>query len=162
MVGLIRGGRESLMPKQLEWSRRAVLRLAWVGIITASALTIEPLVKYLTSKEDQIQSPLVVYNKPLDKNSEWQNIAKARVWVKRDSLGVMALVATCTHLGCEVNYYPEKQEWLCPCHGSVYDAEGRPISGPAPKALPRVAVELKSDGSLLINTAQQVGMDYRV
>lgn len=150
------------MPKQLEWSRRAVLRLAWVGIIAASALTIEPLVKYLTSKEDRLRSPLVVYNKPLDKNSDWQNAANARVWVKRDSLGVMALVATCTHLGCEVNYHPEKKEWLCPCHGSIYDVEGRPISGPAPKALPRVAVELKPDGSLMINTSKQVGMDIRV
>jgi cytochrome b6-f complex iron-sulfur subunit len=103
-----------------------------------------------------------VYNKPLDVNSDWQNTANARVWVKQDSLGVMALVATCTHLGCEVNYHPEKKEWLCPCHGSIYDIEGRPVSGPAPKALPRVAVERKSDGSLMINTSKQVGMDTRL
>ena len=150
------------MPKQPEWTRRAVLRLAWVGIIAASALTIEPLVKYLTSKEDRLQSPLVAYNKPLTENSDWQNTSNARVWVKRDSLGVMALVATCTHLGCEVNYRQEKKEWLCPCHGSIYDLEGRPVSGPALKALPRVAVELKPDGSLMINTSKQVGMDIRV
>lgn len=150
------------MTNQLEWTRRAVLRLAWVGIIAASALTIEPLVKYLTSKEDRLRSPLVEYNKPLDENSDWQNTANARVWVKRDSMGVMALVATCTHLGCEVNYHPEKKEWLCPCHGSIYDIEGRPVSGPAPKALPRVAVERKSDGSLMINTSKQVGMDTRL
>jgi len=150
------------VPKQLEWSRRAVLRLAWVGIIAASALTIEPLAKYLTSKEDRLSSPLVVYNKPLDKNSDWQNTANARVWVKQDSLGVMALVATCTHLGCEVNYFPDKKQWLCPCHASIYDVEGRPVSGPAPKALPRVAVERKSDGTLIIDTSKQVGMDTRL
>ena len=150
------------MPRQSEWTRRAVLRLAWGGIIAAGALTIEPLVKYLTSQEDRIHSPLVVYNKPLDKNGDWQDTAKARVWVKRDALGVMALVATCTHLGCEVNYHPEKKEWLCPCHGSIYDVEGRPISGPAPKALHRVAVELQPDGSLMIDTSKQVGMEFRV
>ena len=150
------------MPKQPEWTRRAVLRLAWVGIIAASALTIEPLVKYLTSKEDRLQSPLVAYNKPLVENSDWQNTSNSRVWVKRDSLGVMALVATCTHLGCEVHYLHEKKEWLCPCHGSIYDVEGRPISGPALKALPRVAVELKPDGSLMINTSKQVGMEIRL
>ncbi|MDR3542329.1 MAG: ubiquinol-cytochrome c reductase iron-sulfur subunit [Desulfosporosinus sp.] len=149
------------MPDPLKWTRRAVLRLAWGGIIAAGALTIEPLVKYLTSQEDHRQSPLVVYNKLLNQNSDWQDASKARVWVKRDSLGVMALVATCTHLGCEVNYHPEKKEWLCPCHGSVYDVEGRPISGPAPKTLPRVAVELQADGSLMINTAKQVGMEFR-
>lgn len=149
------------MTKQPEWTRRAVLRLAWGGIIASAALTIEPLVKYLTSTEDRGQSPLFVYNKPLTANSTWQNTAKARVWVKRDSLGVTALVATCTHLGCEVNFHPEKKKWLCPCHGSIYDSEGRPISGPALQALPRVAVELKPDGTLLINTAKQVGMDSR-
>jgi len=152
----------SKVSKQPEWSRRAVLRLAWVGIIAASALTIEPLAKYLTSKVDRLRSPLVVYNKPLDKNSDWQNTANARVWVKQDSLGVMALVATCTHLGCEVNYFPDKKEWLCPCHASIYDLEGRPVSGPAPKALPRVAVERKQDGALIINTSKQVGMDTRL
>ena len=149
------------MPKQLKLTRRAVLRLAWVGVIAASALTIEPLVQYLTSKEDRLQSSLVVYNKPLDENSDWQNTTKARVWVKRDSLGVMALVATCTHLGCEVHYQANKKEWLCPCHGSIYDLEGRPVSGPALRALPRVSVETK-DGSLIIDTSKQVGMDFRV
>jgi len=150
------------VPKQLEWTRRAALRLAWLGVIAASALTIEPLLKYLTSKEDRLQSPLVAYNKPLVVSSDWQNTANARVWVKQDSLGVMALVATCTHLGCEVHYQPETKEWLCPCHGSIYDLEGRPVSGPAPKALPRVAVERKADGSLMINTSKLVGMDTRL
>lgn len=150
------------MPKQLEWTRRAVLRLAWVGVIAASALTIEPLVKYLTSKEDRLRSPLVEYNKPLDINCDWQKTAKARVWLRQDSIGVMALIATCTHLGCEVHYNPEKKEWLCPCHASTYDVEGRPVSGPAPKALPRVAVERKPDGALIINTSKIVGMDTRL
>ncbi|MHB8072651.1 QcrA and Rieske domain-containing protein [Desulfosporosinus fructosivorans] len=150
------------MPKQLDWSRRAVLRLAGVGIIAAGALTIEPLVKYLTSKEDRLRSPLVEYNLPLEVNSGWQNTANGRVWVKQDPLGVMALVATCTHLGCEVHYYPEKKEWLCPCHASTYDVDGRPVSGPAPRALPRVAVERKSDGTLIIDTSKQVGMDTRL
>jgi len=150
------------VPKQLKLTRRAVLRLAWVGVIAASALTIEPLAQYLTSKEDRLQSSLVAYNKPLDMNTDWQNTAKARVWVKRDPTGVTALVATCTHLGCEVHYNVEKKQWLCPCHGSIYDQEGRPVSGPALRALPRVAVELKPDGSLIIDTSKQVGMDTRV
>jgi len=104
----------------------------------------------------------VIYNKPLAENSDWQSVDNDRVWVKRDSRGVMALIGTCTHLGCEVTYHPEKKEWLCPCHGSIYDIEGRPISGPALKALPRLAVEVKPDGSMMINTSKKVGMDIRV
>jgi len=150
------------MPKQSEWTRRAVLRLAWVGIMASAALTVEPLAMYLTTKEGKQRSPLVVYNRPLAENSGWQKTAAARVWVKRDTLGVMAMVATCTHLGCEVNYHAPGKEWICPCHASVYDEEGRTESGPAPQALRRVAVERKADGSLIINTSKPVGMDTRV
>lgn len=150
------------MARQIEWSRRAVLRFAWVGVVAASALSIKPLVQYLTSKEDRLHSPLVYYGKVPEENADWQHVTNSRVWVKRDNQGIMALVATCTHLGCEVNYHSDKKEWLCPCHGSVYDAEGRPLSGPAPKALPRVAAERKADGSLIINTAKQVGLDVRL
>ncbi|WP_042331356.1 ubiquinol-cytochrome c reductase iron-sulfur subunit [Desulfosporosinus orientis] len=149
------------MPKQSLWTRRAVLRLGWAGIIASAVLTVQPLMRYLSSKEDRLKSPLVIYNSPLAENSGWQSAAAARVWVKRDALGVMAMVATCTHLGCEVNYHADKKEWICPCHASVYDEEGRPVSGPAPRALARVAVDLKPNGSLLINTSKQVGMDTR-
>lgn len=153
---------EGLMAKQPVWTRRAVLRLAGVGIIASTTLSLEPLVKYLTSKEDRQSSSLVVYNGSLTENSGWQNTATARVWIKRDTLGITAMLATCTHLGCEVSYHSEKKEWICPCHASTYDEEGRVVSGPAPHALHRVAVERKPDGSLIINTSRQVGMDTRV
>jgi cytochrome b6-f complex iron-sulfur subunit len=148
------------MPEQVEWTRRAVIKFAWTGVIAASVLSIEPLVEYLTSKEDRLHSPLVFYDKLLQEN-DWQRVPDSRVWVKKDDQGINALLATCTHLGCEVTYLPEKKEWHCPCHGSIYDTEGRPTSGPALKPLPRVAVERKADGSLVINTAKTVGLDVR-
>lgn len=149
------------MAKDVQWTRRAVLRLAWTGVIATGILSLEPLVQYLTSDEDQPQSPLVFYDKELEINADWQQVSNTRTWLKRDNLGIMAVLATCTHLGCEVKYESEKGQWLCPCHGSIYDSEGRPISGPAPKALSRIAVELKPDGSLIMNTAKQVEMDAR-
>lgn len=149
------------MTKQELWTRRAVLNLGWAGLIASAALTVEPLFKFLSSKEDRQKSPLVVYSTPLAESDGWQKAAAARVWVKRDSSGVMALVATCTHLGCEVSYHPDQSQWLCPCHGSVYDEEGSPLSGPAPRTLPRVAVEEKPDGSLWVNSAKPVAIDSR-
>lgn len=149
------------MPKEFQWTRRAVLRLAWVGVVATGVLSLEPLVKYLRSGEDQPQSPLISFNKELEINADWQQVANTRTWVKRDDLGIMAVLATCTHLGCEVKYQPDKEQWLCPCHGSIYDREGRPTSGPAPKPLSRIAVEIKPDGSLIVNTAKKVEMDAR-
>jgi Rieske Fe-S protein len=41
----------------------------------------------------------------------------------------------CAHLQCPVQWNPALKQFLCPCHGSVYDANGRHISGPAPRGL---------------------------
>lgn len=144
------------------YSRREILhRLSWLGVIAAGGLAMGPLVQYLVNDEDTMKSPLVTFKKQLEENSSWQNVPNTRVWVRKDQTGLMALVATCTHLGCEVQYYPDKKQWECPCHGSIYDVEGRPISGPAPKPMVRVAVEVKRDGSLVIQTNKQVGIDER-
>ncbi len=48
----------------------------------------------------------------------------------------VVLDLTCTHLRCRVAPV-EGGGFSCPCHGSRYDAEGRPVSGPAPRALSR-------------------------
>jgi len=40
----------------------------------------------------------------------------------------------CTHLGCQINKI-ENEEIICPCHGSKYDINGKPIKGPSIKAL---------------------------
>ena len=54
---------------------------------------------------------------------------------------VAAFSAICTHMGCTVA--PAGQELDCPCHGSKYNATtGAVISGPAPRALPSVAVKI--------------------
>lgn len=150
------------MKQSLQYTRREILlRLSWVGLIVAGGTALVPLYKYLVSDEDEVQSPKVLVKKQPEVDSPWENVLSTRVWLKRDQAGIMALVATCTHLGCEVRYHPEKKQWECPCHGSIYDEEGRPISGPAPKALIRVAVAIKQDGSLMIQTNEQVGIDER-
>lgn len=141
--------------------RELLLNSAKFGIAVAGGLTLDPLIQYLLSQEDELKSPLVIFKKELDINSSWENVPDTRVWVKRDEAGVMAILATCSHLGCEVRYHPEQDKWICPCHGSEYDGEGKVVGGPAGKALPRVAVELKQDGSLIINTAKQVRLDAR-
>jgi isorenieratene synthase len=50
-----------------------------------------------------------------------------------------AVSLTCTHQGCTVAKQADGK-LLCPCHGAVYDADGRVISGPAKRNLPRYKV----------------------
>jgi cytochrome b6-f complex iron-sulfur subunit len=50
--------------------------------------------------------------------------------------------AICTHMGCTVS--PVGKQLHCPCHGSVYNATtGKVISGPAPRPLPRIPVQIE-------------------
>ena len=40
------------------------------------------------------------------------------------------LSSKCTHLGCQINK-TEYNRLICPCHGSEYNFEGKPLKGPA-------------------------------
>ncbi len=61
------------------------------------------------------------------------------VWVIHAPFGFVALSAICTHLGCIVEYDPEKEIW-CPCHAAFFDLRGNVKSGPAPRPLPSFPV----------------------
>jgi Rieske Fe-S protein len=73
------------------------------------------------------------------------------VFLVRDGDDVKALSATCTHLGCQVRWEKEKRQFLCPCHGGVYDAQGRVVEGPPPRPLDTidVRVDAASDAVLV-------------
>lgn len=61
----------------------------------------------------------------------------------------IALSAVCTHLGCIVKWVDEKGEFLCPCHGGQFSANGQVLAGPPPKALENYPVEVV-DQDLLV------------
>jgi glycine/D-amino acid oxidase-like deaminating enzyme/nitrite reductase/ring-hydroxylating ferredoxin subunit len=63
----------------------------------------------------------------------------SKVAAFRDEEGtVHAVSATCTHLGCIVNWNPAERSWDCPCHGSRFAADGQVLNGPAVENLQRV------------------------
>lgn len=57
-----------------------------------------------------------------------------------------ALSRRCTHANCKLNYYSGGKVLSCPCHGSIFDLHGNPISGPAKRRLTRWAVEVRGSG----------------
>ena len=68
----------------------------------------------------------------------------------RDAQGELkALMATCTHLECTVQYRPDRSDVWCACHNGVYDLAGRNVSGPPPRPLTSVAVNVRADKIVL-------------
>jgi Rieske Fe-S protein len=60
---------------------------------------------------------------------------------------VVAFSQKCTHLGCVVFFQAEEDRWHCPCHEGNFDTRtGAVTSGPPPRALGRIEVEVRADG----------------
>lgn len=71
--------------------------------------------------------------------------------------GLLAMWWKCPHLGCAVPWVgpPESpQAYRCPCHGSMYDANGVRTGGPAPRPLDLMRVTVAGDGSVRVNTGE--------
>lgn len=62
--------------------------------------------------------------------------------------GLLALYWKCKHLGCTVPWRPEEEfqgetgVFHCPCHGSIYLANGQNVAGPAPAPLDIMLIEI--------------------
>ncbi|GDX79400.1 cytochrome b6 [Deltaproteobacteria bacterium] len=84
----------------------------------------------------------------------------ARVFVVHDDAGLGAMSAVCTHLGCTVRR--DGEGFLCPCHGSRYNAKGEVTGGPAPRSLRYVQVEEDRRGRVVVDTDVEVDPDDRL
>lgn len=64
----------------------------------------------------------------------------------------LVVIGICTHLGCIPNRDDASQQggYLCACHGSVYDASGRILRGPAPTNLEVPPYAFASDSLIRI------------
>jgi cytochrome b6-f complex iron-sulfur subunit len=86
-----------------------------------------------------------------------------KIFVFRDrDKGFAVASAVCTHLGCTVAHFQSDQKFHCPCHGSVFAADGSVQHGPAPKALQWFEVTQTRDGQLLVNKDRVVPSNYRL
>ena len=79
--------------------------------------------------------------------------AGTRVLIFRDQdMTLRAFDARCTHEGCTVQFVAAEAAIWCACHNARFDVEGRVLSGPPPRPLPRYGVREEVDGSVVITT----------
>jgi cytochrome b6-f complex iron-sulfur subunit len=86
-----------------------------------------------------------------------------KIFVFRDKdKGFSVASAVCTHLGCTIKYFGNDNRFHCPCHGSVFAADGSVVHGPAPRPLNWLEVTLARDGQLQVDKNQVVTPTYRL
>lgn len=56
-----------------------------------------------------------------------------------------AFSAVCTHLDCTVQYKGDESQMWCACHNGRYDLTGTNVSGPPPRPLEVLAVNVRGE-----------------
>jgi menaquinol-cytochrome c reductase iron-sulfur subunit len=79
---------------------------------------------------------------------------KTTAWVVKLGAQVVAYGPQCTHLGCAYHWEESRNQFLCPCHTSVFSVDGAVVSGPAPRPLDRYQTKLEN-GKLLLGPLRQ-------
>jgi menaquinol-cytochrome c reductase iron-sulfur subunit len=79
--------------------------------------------------------------------------AQSAVWLRRTGENSFtAFGLNCTHLGCPVNWRPDAELFLCPCHGGVYYADGSVAGGPPPHPLVQYSVRIVENDRVQVLT----------
>jgi len=55
----------------------------------------------------------------------------------------IAVSSRCAHVGCPVRFVQASGNFICPCHGGVYDFEGKRIGGPPVRPLDRFQTRIR-------------------
>ena len=87
-------------------------------------------------------------------------LPERRLFLFNTPQGFYAISSVCTHLGCNVRYVTG-DGFACPCHGSLFDANGAVVNGPAPRPLPWFGLSLSARGELVVDEQRRVNPEYR-
>lgn len=141
-------------PDVPDMGRRQFMNLLTFGTVTGVALgALYPVVKYFIPPssggtgggliaKDKLGNDISV-SKFLSEHAVGDRVLAqglkgdpTYIVVKGDqSLADYGINAVCTHLGCVVPWNPSENRFICPCHGSQYNDEGKVVRGPAPLSL---------------------------
>jgi cytochrome b6-f complex iron-sulfur subunit len=105
----------------------------------------EPLQQFIAGKPEDYQVGEV----------STRMLKEQRVWMIRNTEGIYALIAICTHLGCTPIWHPAEERIKCPCHGSNFLVDGQNVAGPAPVPLFRAAISLDLAGNIIVDKGRQ-------
>ena len=150
-------------------NRRSFLgALLAVGSVFVGALLSVPLIRFalfplIRQTTDTRNSPLgslsefgsltepVMRTVQIEQIDGWRKaVSKKAVYITKDQRGQLCVLSSiCPHLGCTVPWNKEKKEFICPCHGGTFTADGSRVSGPAQRGMDALETSVQ-DGQLLV------------
>lgn len=67
----------------------------------------------------------------------WREVDSSQtVYVTKDPQGQLGVLSSiCPHMGCTVAWRQGNDDFYCPCHGSIFKADGTHVSGPSPRGM---------------------------
>ncbi len=75
-----------------------------------------------------------------------KNVQPENVWaVKNSDSETTVFSPICPHLGCRYQWHENRKLFICPCHHSVFNIEGKVVSGPAPRPLDTLPTKIKNN-----------------
>lgn len=99
---------------------------------------------------DSLKWPVHQVVKLQDIDGWRQTVSSKVVYVTKTPAGKLkVLTAVCPHLGCEVQWLPERHEFHCPCHGGTFTPSGKYISGPPPRGMDPLPITIRN-GHLMV------------
>ena len=147
------------IPQPETTRRRAIGMFLGGGVLASLASFLYPVLRFLVPPAvvdlggDEVVAAKLVEIRP--------NSGKIFRFGSRPGLLIMnsdgtyrALSATCTHLGCTVQYRPDLREIWCACHNGIYDLNGRNVSGPPPRPLTVFDVHVRGD-EIVVNRKRE-------
>jgi cytochrome b6-f complex iron-sulfur subunit len=80
------------------------------------------------------------------------HVREGRFYISRlEDGGMMALWQRCPHLGCTIPWRESVDEFLCPCHSSIFNTVGEVVSGPSPRPMDMFPIEIL-EGQVVVDT----------
>jgi menaquinol-cytochrome c reductase iron-sulfur subunit len=81
----------------------------------------------------------------------WREVDSSQsVYVTKGPDGNLEVLSSiCPHLGCTVGWRKQQNDFFCPCHGSIFDADGKRVSGPTPRGMDTLPLKVV-DGKVVV------------
>ncbi len=142
----------------LEWVVGAVATVIGVAIaVPAAAFLTFPTRRRTVSGGDEPEDvarlealpdgkPVRVTVKARTRRDAWtafSDVTLGGCWLVRDGDNVRALSTVCPHAGCAVDWDESGKTFVCPCHDSRFSVAGERQSGPSPRPLDTLDVDVE-------------------